>query len=1047
MKKILLGLALILCSASLALAQRAVSGQVTDEKGEGLVGATVTSPGTSAGTATDLNGNFRLSLPANATVLKISYTGFATQEIPLTSANDYTVVLKTDDKALGEVVVVGFGTQQKRAVTGTISTIKGEDFASLPAQSFDQLLQGRAAGVNVNIPNGVLNNPPVFRIRGINSINLSSFPLVVIDGVPTYTGDISQNSAASNPLASINPNDIASIEILKDASATAIYGSRAAAGVVLITTKRGTKGKTKVTYDTWVSITQATRVPKVLNAQQYVEIKNEAAANAGLSGPQYFLDSINGQLIDTRWADYIYRNGFSHNHALSFSGGTDQTSYYLSMGYTEQEGMIVQNDFRRLSTRLNLDHKLTKNIKIGTTVGYSNNWSGAPNTGSLPGQSFATSGIGRLAFVTAPNVDPYRYDANGNRLTGTAQYNITTNNQLGAGKNKQAVGFANVVPIVDLNRFSSEADQIQASAYAQLELLKGLVVRTQYGIDNIVAENVQFWSALHGDGFGQGGLAANILVRNNRSNFQNTLNYNVTLASNHNISALVGHEEQRTTIEGWGASRNQLADPFFTTYQGNFTTINPSGNFQGENYLLSYFGRLNYDFNKFFFLTANVRQDEYSAFAPGKKKGTFWGTSAGFTLSELDFWQSALGNAINYFKLRGSYGTIGNVNGIGDFASQGLFGSGLYGAAPTIFYNQAGNPNLTWETSKKTDVGIVFGLFNDRLQGEYTYFINNIDGLIQNAPQAPSKGIPGNVIAINVGAMKNTGQEFGLSATVFNKGKFSWKTNANVTFMTNEVTELFNDSDIFSQTAGLETTNIIRLNESVGSLFAVVTDGVNPENGRRIFVKKDGTRVQYNHIVPAGQSRWTLLDGTPTSAITLIADGQVIGNALPKWFGGWDNTFTYGNIDLNIQCNYAGGNYIYNGTKAGLRDMRFWNNQVEVMDRWTENNKDGSIPRVVFGDNISNGSGIAISENVEKGDFFRIRNITLGYRFPSSWLEKANIAGLRVYGTVNNAFLFTNYTGTDPEVSTNGNINATPGVDRNTVPMSRAYQVGLNLSF
>lgn len=447
MKQVLLGLALILMSATLALAQRTVTGKVADDQGEPLVGATVTAPGTSAGTVTDVNGMFRMQVTADATVLKLSYTGFLDQEVALTAESDYMVVMAVNPATLQEVVVVGYGTQQKRAITGTISSVKGEEIAELPAQSFDQLLQGRAVGVNINIPNGVLNNPPVFRVRGINSINLSSYPLVVIDGVPTFTGDFG-NSAANNPLSNINPNDIESIDILKDASATAIYGSRASAGVVLITTKRGAKGKTRVNYNAWAGWTSATRVPEVLNADQYVEIKNEATKNAGTGGgaPQYFLDTINGQKVDTYWPDYIYRTAFQHNHALSFSGGTDQTTYYLALGYTNQEGMIVNNEFQRLSGRLNLDHKLTKRIKIGGTLGYANNTNSAPNTGSLPGQSFATSGIGRLAFVTSPIVDPYRYDADGNFLPGNAKYNINSSNQIGLGKNKQPVGFVNPIP-------------------------------------------------------------------------------------------------------------------------------------------------------------------------------------------------------------------------------------------------------------------------------------------------------------------------------------------------------------------------------------------------------------------------------------------------------------------------------------------------------------------------------------------------------------------------------------------------------------------------
>jgi TonB-linked SusC/RagA family outer membrane protein len=1051
MKQLLLGLALLLGSAGVAFGQRTITGKVTNDQGEALIGVTITIPGTTAGASTDVDGNYRLSAPAGAAALKFSYTGYETLETPIGASNVYDVVLQVNQNTLQEVVVVGYGTQQKRAITGNISTVKGEDINTLPAQSFDQLLQGRAAGVNVSLPNGVLNNPPVFRVRGINSINLSSFPLVVIDGVPTFTGDLG-NSAANNVLSNLNPNDIESIDILKDASATAIYGSRAAAGVVLITTKRGKKGKTRVSYDAWAGWTQAVRVPEVLNAQQYVEIKNEAAANANLNGPQFFLDSINGQLIDTRWADHVYRTGFSHNHGLSFSGGTDQTSYYLSMGYTEQEGMIIGNDFKRLSSRLNLDHNVSKRIKIGGILGYSNNNNFGPNSGSLPGQAFATGGAGRLAFVTAPIVDPFRYDAEGNRLSGTAGYNFASNNQLGRGKNLQQTGFYNPAMIIDLNRHTSESNQIQSSVYGQWTILDGLNIKTQYGIDNVRAENITFWNPLHGDGQGQNGFAANNIINYKRWNWQNILSYDLTLGDLHTISALAGNEQQRTTTDGWGAQRTQVADPFFTTYQGNFTTINPTGNFQGENYLLSYFGRVNYEFNRRYYATFNIRQDEYSAFAPGKKKSTFWGASAGYAISEESFWQNSLGSVVNFFKIRGSYGTIGNTNGINDFASQSLYGSGLYGAVPTFVFSQAGNPELTWETSKKTDVGIVFGLFNDRIQGEYTYFKNEIDGLVQNAPQAPSKGIPGNVIPINVGSMENVGHEIGLSATVMRRNKFSWQTNFNITLMRNEITSLYENSDVLSATSGLETTNILRVGESVGSIYAVPTDGVNPENGRRIFIltNPDGTttRVQYNHVVPTGQSRWTIVDGGGTSrAAALVTDGKVYGPTLPKWFGGWDNTFTYGNLDLNIQMNFAGGHYIYNGSKAGLRDQRFWNNQVEVMNRWTENNKEGDIPRVVFGDNVSNGSALAISENVEKGDFLRVRNITLGYRLPSGMLNRANISNLRVYANVNNALLFTNYTGTDPEVSTNGNSNSTPGVDRNSVPMAQTFTVGLNLGF
>ena len=355
---------------------------------------------------------------------------------------------------------------------------------------------------------------------------------------------------------------------------------------------------------------------------------------------------------------------------------------------------------------------------------------------------------------------------------------------------------------------------------------------------------------------------------------------------------------------------------------------------------------------------------------------------------------------------------------------------------------------MSWETSKKTDVGLNFGLFGDRLTGEITYFQNLIDGLILPVPQSPSKGIPGNSISTNIGSMLNSGWEFSLNGTVFKNSKLKWTSNFNIAFMHNEVKSLDEtNSDIFGLTGGLEQTNVIRVGESVGSLNVVETAGVNPLTGRRIFINGKGEKVQYNHVVPSGQSRWTYLDGSPATAVNLNSDGKIFGPTLPKWFGAWDNTFSAYGIDLNIQVQYSGGNYIYNGSKAGLRDQRFWNNHTDVLTRWQKEGDVTDVPRVVFGDNVSNGSAIQISENVEKGDFLRIRNLTLGYNFPKDWLTKANMTNARLFVSVTNAFLFTNYSGTDPEISTNGNSSLAPGVDRNTVPMARTLLVGLNVGF
>lgn len=1038
MKKTLLSF-LFLASFLVTMAQeRTVSGKVTSaEDGTPLPGVNVILKGSSVGTATDSDGKYSLNIPSSGGSLVFSFIGLQAKEIPIGDQTIIDVSLTLDATQLNEVVVVGYGTQLKRDLTGTIASISGKEIGIAPVQSFDQALQGRAAGVNVTTPNGVLNNPPVIRIRGVNSISLSSFPLVVIDGIPTFTGDQSGNSAANNPLSSVNPADIESIEVLKDASAAAIYGSRASAGVILITTKRGKQGKGSVTLDSWVGFTSPFKLVDLLNADQYLEIKNEGATNAGL--PQQFFKNqdANGRDIDTRWYDYVYQTGLSHNNNLSFSGGTQSTTYYLSVGYTAQEGMTKGNTFDRTTARLNLDHKATDWIKVGFNFNYANSLNESPNTGSLSGQAFNTSGIARLAFVSAPIVAPFLNDGS---------YSYASNNQLARLNNLQQVGFTNPVFLLDNNRISSETDQIQASIYASWEPIKGLAFRTTYGIDRLTVEDVLFYSPLHGDGFGSSGQAVNTLRNVDRWNWQNTVQYDTEIADAHTISALVGGEQQYTTTLGWGANRTVVSDPFFETFQGGFTTIVPAGLAQGENYLISYFGRVNYDFKKRYFAAINVRRDGYSAFAPGKKYGVFYGGSIGYDITAEDFFKnSAISSKVNHFKIRASYGSVGNTNGIGNFASLQLFGSGLYAADPTLFYGQAGNTALSWETSLKTDIGFTFGVLEDRISGEFVYYKNTIDDMILGVPQSPSKGIPGNSIDQNIGSMDNTGIELSIKATPINKSGFNWTISANLTTLKNEVTKL-SGSDIQTATAGLETANITRVGESIGSLYVVPTLGVNEANGRRLFQKRDGTIVQYDHSAAAA-SRWTVVEtGAVTTAPNTSADGVVYGPTLPTFYGGFDNTFRYKNFDLGVFFQFSGGNYIYNGTKAGLRDQRFWNNHTDVLDRWTPENTDGTIPRIVFGDNISNGSSFPISENVEKGDFVRLRNVSLGYSFNKDLLRKVRIQSLRVYAQVQNAFLLTKYTGFDPEVSTNGNSTTGIGVDRNSVGQARTVTFGLNLS-
>ncbi len=1039
---------LLLCVGLQAWAQsKTVTGTVTDATtGAALPGVSITVTGDKGGVKSEANGTFSITVPAGAKSLTFSSVGYGTITMSIGNSATMNVTLTPVDNKLDEVVVVGYGTARKRDLTGSVATISGGKIRDLPVQSFDQALSGRAAGVSITIPNGVVNNPPVIRVRGINSISLSSFPLVVIDGVPTFTGDVG-NSASNNVLGDINPADIESIDVLKDAAAAAIYGSRASAGVLLITTKKGKQGRAKVNYDAWVGWTRPFNLIPVLNGRQYETIKNEGLANAGTPatpGVRGFFPYLgpDGQPVSTDWYDVIYRTGVSQNHNISISGANDKTNYYFSAGYTNQQGMIRQNDFRRLNGTMSLDHKVSNAITVGGKFQYSNGENFGVNSGSQPGGAFATSGIGRLAFNLMPNVPVFLNDGS---------YNLNrTANTIGWGNNLTPLQFTNPQQLLDRNRFTSESDRILANVYANIKLpVEGLSYRIVYGIDNLNVVNKSFQNADHGDGVANGGSVFNTIQTFRRWNLINTLQYNKSFGD-HNLGLLAGNEQQYTSQEGWGANRQGVTDPFFDEFQGGFNTIVPAGNFLGENYLASFFGRVNYDYKKRYLLSANLRSDGYSAFAPGNKWGTFWGASAGWAVSEEGFFQkSGLSKIFSNLKVRGSYGIVGNNQGINDFAFWSFFSSGLYGTNPSLFFSQAGNRNLRWETSKKTDIGLEMGFLNNRITTEVTYYINDVDNLILAEPQAPSRGIPGNSILTNVGSMSNRGLEFTINATVIQKRDFSWTTNFNITTLRNEVTALAaGNADIQPATSGLERPSMIRVGESIGSFYAVRTGGVNPANGQRIFFYRDGTAVQYNHAA-APADRWTLVatGARAPRGADQANDGVIIGPALPKWTGGWDNTFRYKGLDLNILLFFSGGNYIYNGTRAGMLDQRSWNNSTEVLNRWQKAGDQTNIPRVVFGDNVSNGSAVVISENIEKGDFLKARNITLGYSLPEKIVSKAKIRSFRAYVQVMNAFTLTNYSGYDPEISSNGNGNGNPSVDRNSVPMARSINVGVNVGF
>ncbi|MFT4031777.1 MAG: TonB-dependent receptor [Siphonobacter sp.] len=1034
---------------------RIITGIVTaQDSKEGLPGVTVQIKGTNVGTTTDAQGRYRLSIPDQQSVVVFSFIGYTTIEQPITTQTTVNVELAAHSKDLTEVLVVGYGTQSKKEFTGSAASISSEKLKEIPVQSFEQALAGRAAGVNISVANGVLNNAPVIRVRGINSISLSSYPLIVVDGIPLTTGNVGNSNVTNNPLGDINPSDIESIDVLKDAASTAIYGSRAAAGVLLITTKRGKEGRVKVGYDGWVGVTSAVRLPELLHAEDYMMIKNEAvmnkkviegnANNSSIAGELFFPTyRSDGSLVDTRWYDYMFQTGVSQNHAVNVSGGNKTTSYFFSTNYSDQNGFLQTNNFKRKGIRLNLDHQATKWLKVRGNLNYTNSYNKAPNSGSLEGNAQLIVGAARMAYTLAPNVPAYNED-------GTPHLNLAVaGGPIGNGNNQVTSVYYNPVALFKLASYTSENDRILANIGATVTLFKGLDFTTNYSIDRLRTENINSTSAEPGGGSSTNGSVTNITGLRNNWNFTNTLNYDVRFGKNH-LTALLGYDAQIFNTNVWGVYVTQAADPYFDDYQGTWGNITPSGNSLFSRSFLSMFSRVTYDFNDKYFFTVNFRRDGNSSLGADKKWGNFGGISAGWSLSEEDFYKtSEISRVLNSVKLRASWGRVGNGNLNSPYASLNLYSSSLYSTVPTWAISQAGNPNLGWETSEQTNVGADLGLWNNKVQLELTYFNNNVNGLILSVPQSPSKGIPGDAILANVGSLYNRGLELGINTTVIRKKDFSWNISFNYTHLTNKVTSLAGEGDkILSTTSSSANIfNVTQVGLPVGTLYGAITDGINPENGQRIYLNAAGEKVQYSlAIAPDKGSSWTYLDGTPATAIS-AADYKPMGNALPKWYGGFNNTFRYKNFDVNLNFSYSGGNYILNGNTGTWLDQRYFNNSRKVLNRWTTPGQITDVPRLVYGDNFASANIPNISAYVEKGDFVRLQNVVVGYKLPSALFGQSGISSLRVYAQATNVFLFTKYTGVEPESSVNGNTNTSPGVEYNSLGNGRTITLGVNLAF
>jgi TonB-linked SusC/RagA family outer membrane protein len=1024
--------------------ERVVTGRVTSsDDGSTLPGVNVVVKGTTVGTVTDAEGSYRITAPESGTLV-FSFVGFQTLEIPIGTQSVVNAQLRMDVTQLGEVIVTGYGVQEKRKLATAISSVSGGEIAQLATPSFVDQLAGRAAGVQITVPSGIIGQTPVINIRGVNSLTSGTFPLIVIDGIPMTTG--SQSAVTpTNPLADINPADIESFEILKDGAAAAIYGSRAANGVILITTKRGakTKGTAAVDFSVSAGWSEAVNRFDLLNAEQFVEVANRKLANAG-QAPAAFTDPNVPGSGETDWQDVLLRRGKFTNYNVNVSGASENTNYYVSVGYQTQESNIVRNDFRRLSFRTNLDHRVNRWFKMGTGINLTNSVTNGLNTGANALSGNLAGGI--RAF---PNVSVF----NPNHPTG---YNITSDFQaLGQGANTLGItsNWTNQAYVLDKNQFVSDATRILANVYGQIDIVEGLSFKTYYGVDWLGNKDFQTLDNLHGDGRGANGSLFNQFRPVTLWNWQNTLSYNKEFG-NHDIDAVVGTEYQLQTFEQFFGQGQNFSDPFFlqnALISGTFTIPQSGGSYNQASFE-SYFGRLNYSFKDKYLIGFSARRDGLSQLAEATRFGLFFGGSVGYRISQEEFFQnSPLASFISDLKLRGSYAEVGN-NSIGLFPYASLYGSARYGSQNGIAFTQAGNTELQWETSQKLNVGLDFQFMQNKIGFTFDYFVNDVDGNILAVPYPPSLGIPGNSINQNIGVVRNSGLEFSVNAAAMRKGAFSWNVNANFTSVRNEVIETFRGAD--GRFAEINRGSYLigaRVGEPINVLYGFQWAGVNAANGFPMFVKGDGTVVQRN-VNTGAYSVFNPSDPTNTStAATLsqldIADGgdrQILGTTLPTWYGGLTNNFSYKGFSLELFFRFSGGNKVYNQTRQDvLLNQDFTNSGTDLLRSWTLENPDTDIPRMVINNNVFvNQTGEAVSRFVERGDFLRLQNIVFGYMVPRTALSKiaeSKISKLRLFAQVQNAFTWTAYSGLDPELGA--------GIDNNTNPLNRTFTFGLNVGF
>jgi len=1007
MKKLYLVLVCTVLAGAL-MAQRAVSGTITDDAGEPLIGASILVKGTTSGTATDIDGNYTLDLPAGADILIVSYTGFETQEVQVGARTRVDIVLASSAEFLNEVVVTGYSTELKREVTSAITSVKAEEIEGLPVQSWDRAIQGKASGVQVSQGSGAPGSAVTIRVRGTGSISAGSNPLVIIDGVQVgATGQGSQGS--SNPLNSINPNDIASIEILKDAASASIYGAQGANGIIVVTTKSGSReGKAKFNVSYQEGVVQPMNLYEMMNSQQYVDIRTQAYINSGRgaeAAEELYGVASDPNLAYEDWREVLWRDATLRTIDVSASGGSKSADYYSAFSYNRQEGQIITNDWQRLTGRFNLNADLTDRLSMNfrSSLAWVGNEGGPCDGGFFVNCPFAPS------FWSMP-ISPAR-DENG-------EYNPYPLN--GQGHN---FNFNELQNAENVTRRSSTLQNVSSLAF-NYEIIPNLTARASIGVDYVNNQDLNsrpisipfFRDAWGGQLFNRDRVSLNW-------NTFGTLTYDFSVGEGHDLTALAGYEYKQEDWNLFNATGRGIADASFLNLNSAATPFAVGGT-SSTNRRQGGFASLKYAYNDKYIVNGTVRYDGSSRFGEDNRWGLFYSGSVGWRIGAESFLENV--TWLEELKLRVSYGITGN-SAIGDFAALPEFGTrGQYLGAPGLAPSKLANNLLGWETAEQLDIGLDFSFFGNKIYGTIDLWQKNNKDLLLGTQIPSAAGISNSSITENVGEIQNEGVDLELNYTVVNTGGFRWTVGGTLSLQRNKVVSLNEGRDtIFS---GGYPQFIV--GEPISFYNLLPFAGVNPANGRVMAYDQNGVPTY-----------------SPTAEDVRQFDGP-----LADYFGGFRSEWSYKGLTIYGFLQFQGGNKVFNNDLYALASAsRDPDNQLVSQTAYWRNPGDVTTVGIPYDGGTIEGIdqqsfGLTGSTQfLSDASYLRLKEIKVSYQFPSNLMQKAGLSNITVFAQGLNMLTWTKYDGIDPEVV--GTRQAFGGGSSFVFPLGRQYSFGINVGF